>query len=117
MKQDIFMDQFNQIVSDYEKFRLIKNEEEKTSEYRKFKFAFSQSMNFIGISSKDILEKTYFKVNYKFWWTSIYSKTTYYRLRKTAIEDFVKVFEKFNAIFEEVHFADYKFEHYELALA
>ncbi len=40
-----------------------------------------------------ILQNSYFKPSYQFWWTDYYCKSSYYRKRLIAVTSFVSLFE------------------------
>ncbi|HOC80656.1 MAG: hypothetical protein WCS76_03340 [Bacilli bacterium] len=47
----------------------------------------------LDVDSKRIINNDFFFNNYKFWWLSLYSTATYYRLKRVAICRFLEYLE------------------------
>ena len=69
----------------------------------KFFSTFDYCMNLLKKNFREILENSYFDVDYKFWWIDKYCQSSYYRMRAKAVNAFVSLF---NIIYENFpHFA------------
>lgn len=103
MKTDNVKVIFKTIYSDYKRYSVIKRKENMDFNYRCFIYSFERAMDALSDTSRDILNKSFFKVEYPFWWLDVYSSTTFYRYRKTAITAFVFIFLCANATYKISH--------------
>ena len=81
---------FNQILEAKNRFRIVGLESE---ERKRFIYAFTYTLNSLKEEYKTILDKSYFKRDYEYWWLDYYCKSSYYRKRFTAVCSFVSLFE------------------------
>ena len=74
------------------------------SEYHKFDSVLNYCLKLMKSDYREIIFKSYFDCDYKFWWVDKYCKSSFYRMRIKAICSFVHLFtliyENFN------HFSD-----------
>ena len=63
----------------------------------KFFTTFNYCMSLMRNNFKEILTKSYFDVDYKFWWVDKYCQSSFYRLRAKAVYSFMNLF---NTIYE-----------------
>lgn len=103
MKTDQVKVVFKSIYKDYKFYSVIRNQENKDINYECFYYSFDRAMNALSERSKEILNRSYFEVEYPFWWLDIYSSSTYYRYRKLAIDSFVFIFLCANEHFKTCH--------------
>ena len=103
MKTDNVKIIFKSICKDYKRYSVIKRKENMDFNYKCFTYSFERTMNALSETSRDILNKSFFKVEYPFWWLEVYSSTTFYRYRKIAITAFVFIFICANASFKVSH--------------
>lgn len=103
MKTDNVKVIFKSIYKDYQYYSVIKRKENMDINYRCFFYSFDRAMSAMSETSRDILNKSFFKVDYPFWWLEVYSSTTFYRYRKAAITAFVFIFLCANATFKTCH--------------
>ena len=57
-------------------------------------------LNYLKDDYRLILQNSYFKKNYEFWWLDYFCKSSYYRKRFWAISGFVRLFE---VIYENIN--------------
>lgn len=74
----------------YNQFRAILKSEKPDSE------RVMKCLLFLKDDYKEILEKSFFNINYEYWWVDYYSVTNYYRKRLRAIRSFVCLFKTIN---------------------
>ena len=103
MKTDQVKVLFKSIYKDYKHYSVIKNKENKDINYQCFYYSFDRAMEALSERSKEILNRSYFQVEYPFWWLDFYSSTTYYRYRSKAINSFVFIFTCANESFKARH--------------
>ena len=80
----------NQIIETRNKFLRLN---EKKTEHLIFLGMFNYCANSMKNDYLFILENSYFKPTYQFWWLDYYCKSSYYRRRFTAVSSFVALFE------------------------
>lgn len=80
----------NHIIEKRNDFLKVKN---KTEEQLKYLGMFNYCVNSLEEEYRLILQNSYFKPIYQFWWLDYYCKSSYYRRRFTAVSSFVALFE------------------------
>lgn len=79
----------NDFFSAREKIRNLEQVEFYSSYINKVQKAYDQ-LDPIG---RDFINNEFFYQKYPFWWEKIYSKTTFYRLKRKSMESFKEAFE------------------------
>lgn len=70
-------------------FQALKDDSDRAKDFiQRVNIAF-ESLN---ETEKKVINNDFFYEDYPFWWTSIYSKATYYRLRSKSMNDFKEAF-------------------------
>ncbi len=68
----------------------------------KFLHMFEYCLNLMKEEYLLILQNSYFRKCYKFWWMDYYCKSSYYRKRLVAITSFVSLFEMIYENFNDI---------------
>lgn len=85
--------------------RLCSGNKERDAERREFIRIVDQTMESLDYFDRDIIQKEFLNVDgNKFWWISIYPRSTYYRFRGIAVNAFL---EKFYAKYKETYGFDF----------
>lgn len=80
----------NQLIEVRNRLLFLK---EKQMEDLKFLGMFNYCLNSMKEEYLFILQNSYLKRSYQFWWLDYYCKSSYYRKRFTAVSSFVSLFE------------------------
>lgn len=91
----IYIDFFN-ILERYKHFNLVKAYPEKRNEAISFINKINSIFNLLNDNAVELLRKSYFDVDYPFWWLDQYSKSSYYRRRYRAVYCFVLMYEVYS---------------------
>ena len=73
--------------------KLLNGFEIANKESMQFLETIDNCLNQMGDEYLFILQMSYFKCSYKFWWLDYYCKSSYYRKRFFAVKSFVSLFE------------------------
>lgn len=85
--------------------RLCSGNKERDAERREFIKIVDQTLESMDYFNRDFIQKEFIKSDdSKFWWVSIYSRSSYYRFRDTAVKAFL---EKFYAKYKESYGFDF----------
>lgn len=60
--------------------------------YTRFIFAVEEAMKNLNTAEHEIIMREYIKREYTFWWISYYSRSTFYRIKRLALEKFLTFF-------------------------
>ena len=63
------------------------------NDFEIFNITITYCLNSLDFEYRKILQLTFFKKEYPFWWIDTYSKSAFYRKRNKAMRSFVLVFE------------------------
>jgi len=89
----------------YAKFNAVVNEAKLVNNDETIFSKITHCLNCIKEEYREILNKSYFAQDYKFWWIDFYSETTYYKKRFRAITSFVYLYDSLNEDFD-IHFSN-----------
>ena len=83
---------FTSIVAKKNAIKFKQKTRDEKHEYVKFMSTLNYCLNSLSDDYREIIEESYFKSNFKFWWVDKYCKSSFYRKREKAICSFVQLF-------------------------
>lgn len=91
----LYFKALSDIKGDVERVDLIMENNSKIERYAKdelnylYLLKIEKAFRLLDVDSQKIINNDFFYNNYKFWWLELYSTSTYYRLKRNAIAQFL----------------------------
>lgn len=73
---------------------LCEEDKDALLDYQRYIHKIEKVFSLLDSVEQEIINNDFFYQSYPYWWTGIYSKTTYYRLRSNAVRKFVKAYDE-----------------------
>lgn len=83
---------FKKIKENPDLFLLSEGLNEEIISYDEFIYKVEKAYNSLDDNEKNLINNEFFYQSYHQWWTTLYSKASFYRYKKTAMEKFLGAF-------------------------
>ncbi len=81
LKKDVYM------------FREVSEPSKEVRRYEKILFAVENAISFLEPEHQQVITKDYLLAEEDFWWIHCYSRSTYYRIKRKAMSEFLSFFD------------------------